>query len=82
MGINELQAKLKEDSALAEKFKGCTNLDEVLELAKAEGYDISAEDFEKLTDVSAEDLTKAAGGAIIATPGFHIIASASTAVVV
>ena len=82
MGIKELQAKLKEDAALAEKFKACKNLDEVIALAKEAGFEISAEDFEKLTNVSAADLTKAAGGAFIATPGFHVIATASTAVVV
>ena len=65
MGINELQAKLKEDSALAEKFKSCKNLDDVLAVAKEAGFDISAEDLEKLTDVSAEDLSKAAGGEVI-----------------
>jgi predicted ribosomally synthesized peptide with nif11-like leader len=81
-GINDLQAKLKVDSALAEKFKGCKSLDDVISLAKAEGFDISVEDIEKLTDVSAEDLTKAAGGAFIAASGFHVIASSTTAVVV
>ena len=62
MGINELQAKLKEDSALAEKFKACKNLDEVIALAKDAGFEISAEDFESLTNVSAADLRKVAGG--------------------
>ena len=82
MGINELQEKIKTDSALAEKFKGCKNLDEVIELAKAEGYEITIEDIEKLTDVSAEDLTKAAGGAIIVGPGFHVIVKDNKVLVV
>ena len=77
MGLKELQAKLKEDGALAEKFKACKNIDDVIELAKVAGFEISLEDIEKLTNVSAEDLTKAAGGTFLIDSDFVVIAYAS-----
>lgn len=75
-GIKELQEKIKNDSALSAKFQACKSLDDVVELASKEGFDISVEDIEKLTDISAADLAKAAGGArFIVSSNFKIIAS-------
>ena len=62
MGMKELLEKLETDSAFAEKFKGCKNLDDVIEMAEKEGYEITEEELEALTDVSVDDLSKAAGG--------------------
>ena len=81
MGLKELQAKLKEDSALAEKFKTCKSIDDVIELAKSAGFEISFEDIEKLTNVSAEDLTKAAGGTFLVDADYVVIAYPSIGLV-
>ncbi len=60
--MNELLAKIKEDAALAAKFADCKSADDVVAIAKEAGFEITAEEVEKLTDVSAEDLAGAAGG--------------------
>ena len=62
MELKELLAKIQEDSALAEKFKKCKNLDDVIEVAGKEGFEISEEELEELADISDDDLVKAAGG--------------------
>ena len=81
-GIKELQAKVKEDAALAAKIKAVKTIDEFIDVAKAAGFVVTVADIEKLTDISAADLAKSAGGVFIAHPHFHVIASTSTAIVV
>lgn len=76
-GINELKAKIQEDEALMEQFKAAKSIDDVVEIAEKAGFEISAEDIEKLTDISAEELASAAGGAFIVSAGFKIIAKPS-----
>lgn len=61
-GIKELQAKLKEDAALAEQFKAAKSIDDVIEIAQKVGYTVSCEDIEKMTDVSLKEMREIAGG--------------------
>ena len=62
--IDEFLTKIKEDG-LAEKLAACKNVDDLIALAKELGFEFDAEDIEKLTDISAEDLKEAAGGGLI-----------------
>ncbi len=62
MSLKELTAKIKADEAFAANFKGLKSVDEIVAKAKELGYELTDEDIEKLSEVSAEDLEKAAGG--------------------
>ena len=62
MGINELREKVKSDKALAEQFKGLKTAEEVVEVAKKNGYDISVSDLELSAGLSEEQLKAVAGG--------------------
>ena len=55
--------KVKGDTALQEKLKEATNADAVVEIAKASGFVISADDLKKAqSEVSDAELEAAAGG--------------------
>ena len=60
--LRDLQAKMKENAALAARFAQCKNADDFIELAEAEGYEITEDEIEQLTEVSIEDLQDIAGG--------------------
>ena len=62
--INEFITKIKEDGQ-SEKLAACKSVDDIIALAKEQGFEFDAEDIEKLTDISAEDLKEAAGGGLI-----------------
>ena len=65
MALKDLEAKIKSDAKVAEAFKGLKTVDEIVAKAKELGFELTAEDIEKLSDVSAKDLTGAAGGGTI-----------------
>ncbi len=65
MSLKDLTAKIKADEAFAENFKGLKNVDEIVAKAKELGYELTQEDIEKLSEVSADDLEKAAGGVTV-----------------
>ena len=74
-GLQEFKADVKANAELAGKFKGLKSVDEIVAKAKSEGYTFSPEDIESLSNVSADDLAKAAGGegpqdAVIFTSNF------------
>ena len=55
--------KVKGDTTLQEQLNAATNADVVVEIAKAAGFVISADDWnETQSDVSDEELEAAAGG--------------------
>ena len=62
--IEELLTKIDE-SGLKEKLAACKSVDDILAIAKDLGIELDAEEIEKLTDVTAEDLAGAAGGGLI-----------------
>ena len=62
MSLKDLTEKIKADKAFAANFKGLKSVDEIVEKAKELGYELTEADIEKLSEVSAEDLEKAAGG--------------------
>ena len=54
---------VKADTSLQEKLKSATNADAVVEIAKAAGFVISAEELQKAqAELSDEELEGAAGG--------------------
>ena len=53
---------MKANAELGAKFKGLKSIDEVAAMAKREGYTLSIDEIEELSDVSIEDLGKVAGG--------------------
>ena len=59
--------KVKADTSLQEQLKAATNADAVVEIAKAAGFAITAEDIQSMqsatVEVSDEELEGAAGGA-------------------
>ena len=56
--------KVKLDTSLQDKLKAATNADAVVEIAKASGFMISADDWnESQSEVSDEELEAATGGA-------------------
>ena len=65
MSLKDLTAKIKEDAAFAENFKGLASVDAIVAKAKELGFELTDEDINKLSQVSPEDLEKAAGGMTI-----------------
>lgn len=67
MGFNEFMERGRTDKAFAAKFKGLTSVEDIVALAKNEGYNISVSDFnEQMTD---DELDNVAGGANINSDG-------------
>ena len=62
--IDEFLAKIKE-GGLKDKLTACKNTDDLIDLAKELGFELDAEDIEKLTDIDDADLKNAAGGGYI-----------------
>ena len=61
--------KVKLDTSLQEKLKSVTNADAVVEIAKASGFVISADDINKAqAGVSDAELEAAAGGTLMFPP--------------
>ena len=61
--------KVKADTSLQEQLNAATNIDAVVEIAKASGFVISADDLKKAqAEVSDEELENAAGGTLIIPP--------------
>ena len=57
--------KVQGDTSLQDKLKAATNADAVVEIAKASGFVISADDLKKAqAEVSDAELEAAAGGTI------------------
>lgn len=62
MGIKEFSEKVKADSAFAAKFKNAKTPAQIVELAKAEGYNFTVEDIKAVSNLSDADLDGVAGG--------------------
>ena len=54
--------KFKTDTSLQEKLKAAANSDAVLAIAKEAGFSISADDLNKASELSEEELEGLAGG--------------------
>ena len=64
--------KVKGDTSLQEQLKAATNADAVVEIAKASGFVISADDVKKAqSEVSDTELEAAAGGWFWTSVGDH-----------
>ena len=64
--------KVKADTTLQEQLNAATNADDVVEIAKASGFVISADDATKAqSEVSDAELEAAAGGTQIILPATH-----------
>jgi len=61
-GLKEFKEKMASDEAFAAQVKGLKSFDDIIGFAIENGYEFSDEDIEKLTDVSEDDLSVAAGG--------------------
>ena len=70
MNINQIIENFKNDSAFAEKYSALKNVDAILEQAKADGFDVTAEDIQSAIgqlgtqsgELSEADLAVVAGG--------------------
>lgn len=67
--LSALLAKLKEDTDLLEKFKGISDVDAGLNLAKEAGFDVSKADWldyqaTRTLELSDQELERAVGGAL------------------
>ena len=73
MSEEQLKAFLeavKADAGLQEKLKAAKDVDAVVEIAKAAGFVISAEELKKAqAEISEEELEGVAGGALIPAEG-------------
>ena len=63
--LQDFAAKIQEDADLAAKWAACKSADEFIAIAKAEGYDVTAEEIEAMTALSLDDMDSASGGMII-----------------
>ncbi len=70
--VEELLAKIKSDDAIKAKFAACKNVDDFVAIAKEIGFELAAEDIEKLTDISDADLGTAAGGVTVLVKHFAV----------
>ena len=63
--------KVKGDTSLQDKLKAAADADAVVEIAKTAGFVISADDWNKpQSEVSDEELERAAGGGLLDTGFF------------
>ncbi|GAB4535394.1 MAG: hypothetical protein Tsb0014_22330 [Pleurocapsa sp.] len=67
----EFLAEVAENASLQEKLKATKNSDELIALAKEQGYEVSAEDFQAIKEIadsneelSEDELETVAGGRI------------------
>lgn len=61
--IKAFIAKVKANSSLQQKLKAATDVNDVVEIAKADGFEVSPEAFQKAQlDIPEEDLKVIAGG--------------------
>ena len=65
--LSALLAKLKADEGLHEKFKGATDLDAAVAIAREAGFDVSKDDLiedhsKQMLELSDQDLEGLAGG--------------------
>ena len=69
--LNAFLEKVKGDTSLQEKLKAAASPDAAIEIAKAAGFAITAEDIQSMqsatVELSDEELEGAAGGLILAT---------------
>lgn len=60
--IKDFFARLKDEPRFREKYTACRSFDEVRDLAGAEGYAFSEEEFKKTLSLGFEDLSFVSGG--------------------
>lgn len=63
--VKRLDSDIRSNAALAEEFKGVSDVDALVATAKEKGYDISASDLKVAStkaELSDDDLDAAAGG--------------------
>lgn len=65
MGVKEFKEKIIADPAFAAKFANVKNAEELVSLAKKEGFAFTVEDVKNNTELTAAELEGAAGGATI-----------------
>lgn len=65
MGIKEFMLRIREDTDFAEMFKGMETPEEVVALAKREGYDFTVEDIKNNTELTDEELDMASGAGFV-----------------
>ena len=76
-GLKAFKEKLKQDAAFAEEAKKCRSFDELIDFASEQGFDLSAEEIEELTDLRPDELSGVAGGmSIDPQPNLEILVSA------
>ena len=64
-GLKELTEKLKASPELAADFKDIKDVDGLIAKAKEHGFEITKDEIAEASNVSAEELSKAAGGSIL-----------------
>jgi len=65
MGIKEFKEKIIADPAFAAKFANVENAEDLVSMAKKEGFAFTVEDVKNNTELTAAELEGAAGGASI-----------------
>jgi len=65
MGVKEFKEKIIADPAFAAKFANVKSAEELVSLAKKEGFTFTVEDVKNNTELTAAELEGAAGGATI-----------------
>jgi len=61
-GLKEFKEKLAQDAAFVEEARKCGDYDELVMFAEAKGFSFTEEEIEALTDLSEDELSRAAGG--------------------
>jgi predicted ribosomally synthesized peptide with nif11-like leader len=81
--LSALLAKLKDDQGLQEKFKGASNLEAAVEIAKEAGFEVSEADWLKFQDRQAQELSDhqleevGGGGCVALTCVFGLIGNSN-----
>lgn len=63
--LKKLAAKVQADESLQQRFQACKSGKEQAALAQELGFNVSAEDFEKASELSDDQLDQAAGGGCV-----------------
>jgi predicted ribosomally synthesized peptide with nif11-like leader len=69
-GVKAFKEKIIQDEAFGQKFSEVQTPEELVTLAKAEGFDFSVDDVKNNTELTDAELSAVAGGAIMANTYF------------
>jgi len=77
MGVKEFKEKIIADPAFAAKFADVKSVEDLVTLAKKEGFVFTVEDVKNNTELTTAELEEAAGGAALFADTYFFVTNAT-----